>query len=152
MRIVADRRSEKPAAWPLAGRRRRGLAWARVRLVRGVGCEARAREPRSQALGSGLSGRSSFRYVVVQVKSIAEMGAYVSLLEYNGIEGMILLSELSRRRIRSVSKLIKARRLHTLFLPVSPQCGVVACSFLCGSVPPRRTCMRPQYHTRLPLD
>ena len=45
----------------------------------------------------------------VQVKSIAEMGAYVSLLEYNGIEGMILLSELSRRRIRSVSKLIKAR-------------------------------------------
>jgi hypothetical protein len=44
-----------------------------------------------------------------QVKSIAEMGAYVSLLEYNNIEGMILLSELSRRRIRSVTKLIKAR-------------------------------------------
>jgi translation initiation factor 2 subunit 1 len=41
------------------------------------------------------------------VKSIAEMGAYVSLLEYNGIEGMILLSELSRRRIRSITKLIK---------------------------------------------
>jgi translation initiation factor 2 alpha subunit (eIF-2alpha) len=36
------------------------------------------------------------------------MGAYVSLLEYNGIEGMILLSELSRRRIRSITKLIKA--------------------------------------------
>lgn len=35
------------------------------------------------------------------------MGAYVSLLEYNNIEGMILLSELSRRRIRSVNKLIK---------------------------------------------
>ena len=44
-----------------------------------------------------------------QVRSIAEMGAYVSLLEYGGIEGMILLSELSRRRIRSVQKLIKAR-------------------------------------------
>jgi len=44
-----------------------------------------------------------------QVKSIAEMGAYVSLLEYNNIEGMILLSELSRRRIRSVTKLIKVR-------------------------------------------
>ena len=38
------------------------------------------------------------------------MGAYVSLLEYNNIEGMILLSELSRRRIRSVTKLIKVRR------------------------------------------
>jgi len=35
------------------------------------------------------------------------MGAYVQLLEYNNIEGMILLSELTRRRIRSVSKLIK---------------------------------------------
>lgn len=35
------------------------------------------------------------------------MGAYVALLEYNGIEGMILLSELSRRRIRSITKLIK---------------------------------------------
>ncbi len=49
---------------------------------------------------------------MLQVKSIAEMGAYVSLLEYNGIEGMILLSELSRRRIRSITKLIKVQRLH----------------------------------------
>ncbi|KAL4857292.1 Eukaryotic translation initiation factor 2 subunit alpha [Chlorella vulgaris] len=48
--------------------------------------------------------------VMVQVRSIAEMGAYVSLLEYGGIEGMILLSELSRRRIRSVQKLIKVGR------------------------------------------
>lgn len=47
--------------------------------------------------------------VMVQVKSIAEMGAYVALLEYNGIEGMILLSELSRRRIRSITKLIKVQ-------------------------------------------
>ena len=39
-------------------------------------------------------------YVMVNVQSIAEMGAYVSLLEYNNKEGMILLSELSRRRIR----------------------------------------------------
>ena len=45
--------------------------------------------------------------VMVKVKTIADMGAYVSLLEYNNIEGMILLSELSRRRIRSLSALIK---------------------------------------------
>ena len=44
---------------------------------------------------------------MVKVKSIAEMGAYVSLLEYDNIEGMILLSELSRKRIRSISKLIR---------------------------------------------
>ena len=39
--------------------------------------------------------------VMVNVKQIAEMGAYVKLLEYDDIDGMILLSELSRRRIRS---------------------------------------------------
>jgi translation initiation factor 2 subunit 1 len=48
--------------------------------------------------------------VVVNVKEIADMGAYVKLLEYDDIEGMILLSELSRRRIRSVQKHIKVGR------------------------------------------
>jgi len=48
--------------------------------------------------------------VIVQVKNVAEMGAYVSLLEYNNIEGMILLSELSRRRIRSINRLIRVGR------------------------------------------
>lgn len=60
--------------------------------------------------------------VKVKVNKIAEMGAYVTLTEYNDkgehftpliidpisiLEGMILLSELSRRRIRSVNKLIR---------------------------------------------
>ena len=35
------------------------------------------------------------------------MGAYISLLKYNNIEGMILFSKLSRHQIRSVSSLIK---------------------------------------------
>jgi translation initiation factor 2 subunit 1 len=48
--------------------------------------------------------------LVLEVKNIAEMGAYAALLEYNSIEGMILLSELSRRRIRSISSLIKVGR------------------------------------------
>ena len=48
--------------------------------------------------------------VMVNIRSIAEMGAYVNLLEYNNIEGMILLSELSRRRIRSINKLIRVGR------------------------------------------
>ena len=30
--------------------------------------------------------------VIVNVRTIAEMGAYVTLLEYDNIEGMILLS------------------------------------------------------------
>lgn len=45
--------------------------------------------------------------VVVLVKEIQDMGGYVHLLEYNNCEGMIMLSELSRRRIRSVNKLLK---------------------------------------------
>ncbi len=48
--------------------------------------------------------------VMVNVRSIAEMGAYVSLLEYNNTEGMIMLSELSRRRIRSINKLVRIGR------------------------------------------
>lgn len=48
--------------------------------------------------------------VMVNVRNIAEMGAYVSLMEYDNIEGMILLSELSRRRIRSIHKLIRVNR------------------------------------------
>jgi len=48
--------------------------------------------------------------VVARVREIAEMGAYAKLLEYNEIEGMILMSELSRRRIRSVNKLVRIGR------------------------------------------
>jgi len=47
---------------------------------------------------------------MVNVRNIADMGAYVSLLEYNNIEGMILFSELTRRRIRSIYKLIRVGR------------------------------------------
>lgn len=47
---------------------------------------------------------------MVNVRKIADMGAYVRLVEYNDIDGMILLSELSRRRIRSVNKIIKMGR------------------------------------------
>lgn len=45
--------------------------------------------------------------VIVLVKEIQDMGGYVHLLEYNNCQGMIMLSELSRRRIRSVNKLLK---------------------------------------------
>jgi len=46
-------------------------------------------------------------FVMVRVKSISPSAAYVQLLEYNNIEGMIPLTELSRRRIRSVNKHIR---------------------------------------------
>eukprot|EP00996_Jenningsia_fusiforme_P001044 NODE_1954_length_1345_cov_28.606481_g1771_i0.p1 GENE.NODE_1954_length_1345_cov_28.606481_g1771_i0~~NODE_1954_length_1345_cov_28.606481_g1771_i0.p1 ORF type:complete len:334 (+),score=80.94 NODE_1954_length_1345_cov_28.606481_g1771_i0:151-1152(+) len=46
-------------------------------------------------------------FVMVRVTNISETAAYVQLLEYNKIEGMIPLTELSRRRIRSVNKHIR---------------------------------------------
>lgn len=48
--------------------------------------------------------------VNTNVTEIGEMGAYVKLLEYNNVGGMILLSELSRRRIRSINKLVRVGR------------------------------------------
>lgn len=45
--------------------------------------------------------------VMIQVKSIGEMCAYVSLVEYNNLEGVILFSQLSRRGIRSIRSMIK---------------------------------------------
>jgi len=65
-------------------------------------------------------------FVLVQVKYVAEMGAYVELLEYNNIEGMILLSELSRRRIRSINKLIRVGRTEVvLVLRVDKEKGYI---------------------------
>ncbi len=57
--------------------------------------------------------------VMVNVRNVAEMGAYVVLMEYNNIEGMILLSELSRRRIRSINKLIRVNRNEVSYVTVS---------------------------------
>ncbi|XP_033738823.1 eukaryotic translation initiation factor 2 subunit 1-like [Pecten maximus] len=48
--------------------------------------------------------------VKVCVHSVGEVVVDVQLLEYDNIEGMILLSELTRRRIRSVNKLVRVGR------------------------------------------
>jgi predicted RNA-binding protein with RPS1 domain len=48
--------------------------------------------------------------VMVRVRNVEKLAAYVNLIEYNMAEGMVLLSELSRRRIRSIAKLIRVGR------------------------------------------
>ncbi|PHU21511.1 Eukaryotic translation initiation factor 2 subunit alpha [Capsicum chinense] len=53
---------------------------------------------------------------MIQVKNMADSGAYISLLEYNNIEGMILFFELSRRRIWSISGLIKVGRIEPVMV------------------------------------
>ncbi|PWA70131.1 eukaryotic translation initiation factor 2 subunit alpha [Artemisia annua] len=64
--------------------------------------------------------------VMIQVKSIGDVATHVSLLEYNNIEGMILLSDLSRRRIRSVGSLIKVGRIEpAMVLRVNAEKGYI---------------------------
>jgi translation initiation factor 2 subunit 1 len=64
--------------------------------------------------------------VMVKVKGVEEMGAYVQLLEYNKIEGMIMTTELSRRRIRSVSKIIRVNKVEVaMVLRVDDQKGYI---------------------------
>ena len=63
-----------------------------------------------QTRGGSGAGDSGSPSLTCYHKQIAEMGAYVKLLEYDNIDGMILLSELSRRRIRSIQKLIRVGR------------------------------------------
>ncbi|KAI4840979.1 eukaryotic translation initiation factor 2 subunit alpha [Plasmodium brasilianum] len=64
--------------------------------------------------------------IMVKVNRIEDMGAYVSILEYNDMEGMILMSELSKRRFRSVNKLIRVGRHEVvLVLRVDNQKGYI---------------------------
>jgi translation initiation factor 2 subunit 1 len=80
--------------------------------------------------------------VMVNVRSIAEMGAYVHLLEYNNIEGMIMLSELSRRRIRSINKLVRIGRNEcVVVIRVDETKGKDALSFVGWSVQLMPTCV-----------
>lgn len=45
--------------------------------------------------------------VMATVCSIADTGAYATLLEYNNIQGMSIWSEITRRRVRSTAKLLR---------------------------------------------
>lgn len=57
---------------------------------------------------------SADEVVMVQVEQIAELGAYVTLLEYKNVKGMILASELTRRRIRSMNRVIRVGRMEAV--------------------------------------
>ncbi|KAA0150536.1 hypothetical protein FNF27_03984 [Cafeteria roenbergensis] len=63
---------------------------------------------------------------MVKVRRVAEMGAYVDLLEFEDREGMVLLSELSRRRIRSIKKLIGEGKMEVcMVIRVNEEAGYI---------------------------
>jgi hypothetical protein len=99
--IMAPEKVDKPAAAPAAGGAAAAAAGASGTPNTTVAGDDG--EDKDDELGDNTCRMYEQKYpeaddlVVVQVKNVAEMGAYVSLLEYGGVEGMILLSELSRR-------------------------------------------------------
>jgi translation initiation factor 2 subunit 1 len=52
--------------------------------------------------------------VMVRVTKVTDIGAYVNMLEYNNKEGIILLSNLSRKRIRSVNRHVRVGKVEVL--------------------------------------
>jgi len=49
--------------------------------------------------------------VVCRVTEVLDIGSYVELLEYANIQGMIGISEISRMRIRSISKIVNVGKI-----------------------------------------
>ncbi len=65
-------------------------------------------------------------YVIVKVKEVTETGAYVYLLEYNNIEGMIPINEFTNRRFKSFNKIIREGRVEVaLVLAVDKDKGYI---------------------------
>jgi len=52
--------------------------------------------------------------VMVKISRIDDLGVYGTLLEYCNREGMLMISELSSRRVRSIYKLVRIGKVYTL--------------------------------------
>ncbi|KFG27133.1 uncharacterized protein NESG_00208 [Nematocida ausubeli] len=66
------------------------------------------------------------KVVIGRIKSFSDIGAYITLPEYNDIEGLIIYSELTKKRTRNIQKLIKVGTLEGfLVLKVDREKGYI---------------------------
>ncbi|KAI5165117.1 translation initiation factor 2 subunit 1 [Nematocida sp. ERTm5] len=66
------------------------------------------------------------KVVIGRIKSFADIGAYITLPEYDDIEGLIIYSELTKKRTRNIQKLIKVGTLEGfLVLKVDKEKGYI---------------------------
>jgi len=64
--------------------------------------------------------------VVVKIRDVHDTGAYVNLLEYNEIEGMIPFTEVTKKRVNTVSRLVKVGKVEIMMvLRVDPVKGYI---------------------------
>ena len=54
--------------------------------------------------------------VITQATKLHENGAYVVLLEYQNMEGLILSTEVTKKRVKSVNKFIKIGKTETMMV------------------------------------
>lgn len=65
-------------------------------------------------------------FVIVEINEINHIGAYVSLLEYGEVKGMIPINEMTNRRFKSINTLAKVgRREVALVLKVDEEKGYI---------------------------